>query len=210
MALGLALGAAWWGALDVMPALPAAALVVMADLLITGALHMDGLADSADGLLSHIPRDRRLEVMADPHVGTFGIAAVVSALMLRAAALASFASARPLLLAAVWCASRTSMAVTARCAPYARGRGLATPFLGGSFVPVALSGSLIAFGPASIDGPGAVAAVATAGIASVAVHALAHRRLGGFTGDTLGASCVVAETVALLVAAALTPGVVNP
>ncbi len=147
--------------------------------------------------------------MADPHVGTFGMAAVVTALMLRAAALASFASARPLLLAAVWCASRTSMAVTARYAPYARGRGLATPFLGRSFVLPALSGSLIAFGLAIIDGSGAVAAVAAVGIAGIAVHALAHRRLGGFTGDTLGASCVVAETVALLVAAAVVPSAVN-
>ena len=137
------------------------------------------------------------------------MAAVVTALMLRAAALASFASARPLLLAAVWCASRTSMAVTARYAPYARGRGLATPFLGRSFVLPALSGALITIGLATIDGPGAVAAVASVVVVSVAVHALAYRQLGGFTGDTLGASCVVAETIALLVATAVAPGVVN-
>lgn len=207
--VGLALGALWWGALDIFPVLPAAALVVAGDLLLTGALHLDGLADSSDGLLSHLPRHRRLEVMTDPHVGTFGIAAVVMALVLRATALASFATARPLLLAAVWCASRTSMAIAARVLPYARGHGLATPFLEGSFGFVALSGTLIALGLAVIDGAGSVAAVASVGVVSIGVHALAYRRLGGFTGDTLGASCVVAETVALLVAAAVVPGVMS-
>lgn len=208
--VGLALGALWWGALDVFPVLPAAALVVTGDLLVTGALHLDGLADSSDGLLSHLPRYRRLEVMADPHVGTFGIAAVVMALVLRTTTLASFATARPLLLAAVWCASRTSMAAAARVLPYARERGLVTPFLGGSFGFVALSGALIALGLAVIDGAGSVAAVASVGVVTIGIHALAYRRLGGFTGDTLGASGIVAETVALLVAAAVVPGVVLP
>ena len=75
-ALGLVLGALWWGAERVWPAAVAAAIVVAADLALTGLLHVDGLADSADGLLPHLDRARRLEVMATPDVGAFGVATV--------------------------------------------------------------------------------------------------------------------------------------
>ena len=91
-ALGLVLGAVWWGAERIWPAAVAAAIVVAADLALTGLLHVDGLADSADGLLPHLDRERRLEVMAAPDVGAFGVAAVVAVLLLRWAALALCAS----------------------------------------------------------------------------------------------------------------------
>lgn len=201
-ALGLVLGAVWWGAERIWPAAVAAAIVVAADLALTGLLHVDGLADSADGLLPHLDRARRLEVMAAPDVGAFGVAAVVAVLLLRWAALATTAPS-PLLLGGLWCASRTAMAVAARTVPYARPGGLASAFLGGRTLSTALIGTLLATGLA-FAGPGVAGIAAVAGVVAGAagVVAVARRRIGGFTGDVLGASGIVGETTGLLVAAA--------
>jgi len=165
-------------------------------------LHVDGLADSADGLLPHLDRARRLEVMAAPDVGAFGVAAVVAVLLLRWAALATTAPS-PLLLGGLWCASRTAMAVTARTVPYARPGGLASAFLGGRTLSTALIGAVLATGLA-FAGPGVAGIAAVAGVVAGAagVVALARRRIGGFTGDVLGASGMVGETAGLVVAAA--------
>jgi cobalamin synthase len=130
-ALGITLGALWWSTSRAWPPAVAGALVVAADLGLTGMLHVDGLVDAADGLLSHLPRERRLQVMAEPGVGAFGIAVAVTVLITRWAALTSIRPS-PLLLAALWCASRAVMAIIACTQPYARrpeGGGLATAFL---------------------------------------------------------------------------------
>ncbi|MDP8975728.1 MAG: adenosylcobinamide-GDP ribazoletransferase [Actinomycetota bacterium] len=202
LALGAALGWIWWGAAQLWPAPVAAALVVAADLGLTGLLHADGLVDSADGLLPPLPRGRRLEVMATPDVGAFGVATAVAVLLLRWAALAS-TTPDPLLLAALWCASRTAMVITAGVLPYVRSGGLAAPFVGGRWVVTGTAGALatLALGVwwRPLAGPAAVAA-AGAGAAVVAV--VARRRIGGFTGDVLGAGGMVAETLGLVVAAA--------
>lgn len=201
-ALGLALGGVWWGAARLWPAAVAAAVVVVADLAFTGLLHVDGLADTADGLLPHLERARRLEVMAAPDVGAFGVATVASVLLLRWAALAAMTPS-PLLLGGLWCASRTAMAVTVRTVPYVRPHGLASAFLGRRAGITALVGGMLATGLA-FAGPGVpgVVAVAVVVAGAAAVVAFAHRRLGGFTGDVLGASGMVGETTGLLVVAA--------
>lgn len=199
--LGLALGALWIGADRIWPAPVAAALVVVADLAATGMLHLDGLADSADGLLPHLPEERRLEVMASPEVGAFGAGAVAAVVLLRWAALGAMA-ASALLLAGLWCLSRTAMGVVALSRPYARPGGLATPFLGGRPLPLALAGGTAALALAGLGrGAAGVMAVTAAAAAAAGVAALAQRRVGGFTGDVLGAAGMVAETAGLLVAA---------
>jgi adenosylcobinamide-GDP ribazoletransferase len=206
-ALGLALGGAWWVAARVWPPAVAAAVVVVADLALTGMLHLDGLVDAADGLLPHLERERRLEVMADPRAGAFGVGAAVAVLLLRWTALAA-SRPRPLLVAGLWCASRTAMAVGAAAIPYARPGGLAATFVPadgrrGVVLAAAVTGGA---GAAVLAGAGrgavGVAAVVAAGAGALAVVALARRRLGGFTGDVLGAAGMVAETAGLLVAAA--------
>jgi adenosylcobinamide-GDP ribazoletransferase len=201
-AIGAAVGAGWWAADRVWSPLLAAALAVALDLVLTGLLHADGLADSADGLLPPLSRDRRLEVMAEPTIGAYGVVSIVVVLGLRTAALASMPP-DVWLVAAVWCASRTAMAVAARGLPYARIGGLATDLLGGPWAPVAAGGAglaaVLALGAA--DPVAAVAAVVAGLLAAAAVAWAAWRRLGGFTGDVLGAAGVVGETVALVVAA---------
>jgi adenosylcobinamide-GDP ribazoletransferase len=201
--IGGALGTVWWGAQEVWPAAVAAAVVVAADLALTGLLHVDGLVDAADGLLPQVPRERRLSIMAESTVGAYGVAVAASVLLLRVTALATM-DANVLLLAGVWCGSRTTMAVAARALPYARPEGgLATAFAGGDWRTVGLAGLVLAVSLGALAGgrqPEAAVAVGMA--AGAAVIAFGHRRLGGFTGDVLGAAGVVGETVALLVAAA--------
>src|SRR5438270_6425182 len=117
--IGAALGGVWWIAGELWPPLVAAAVVVAADLALTGLLHLDGLADSADALLPHLTRDQRLDVMAAPDVGAFGVGVAATALLLRWSALAVLRP-DPALLAGLWCGSRTLMATVVTTVPYGR------------------------------------------------------------------------------------------
>ena len=201
--LGLALGGVWWLADRAFPPTVGAALVVAADLGLTGMLHFDGVVDSADGLLPPLDRPRRLEVMSAPDAGAFGVGAAAVLLLLRWAALSAL---RPgvLLLAGLWCVSRTLIAVVARTQPYARSAGgLPDAFRGPFRWPLAVMGFVAALALAAgwrlLPG---MAATAGAALAGTGVVALARRRIGGYTGDVLGAGAFVAETAGLVVAAA--------
>jgi adenosylcobinamide-GDP ribazoletransferase len=170
--------------------------------VLTGALHLDGLADTADGVLPHVERERRLAIMSEPTAGAFGVTALVVVIGLRVALLSAI-EPDVALLAALWCAARTTMAVTTGVVRYARPGGLATAFLGRSPWPALVVGAVgsIALGVLAQDGQGVLAVLAV-GVAGAAVIAFAARRIGGFTGDVLGAAGVVGETAGLLVAAA--------
>jgi adenosylcobinamide-GDP ribazoletransferase len=200
--LGAVIGCVWWLADRLWPPMVTGGLVVVADLALTGMLHFDGLVDSADGLLPHLDTERRLAVMAEPGIGAFGVAVGVMALAMRAAA---FAVMRPslLLVAGLWCASRTLMAVTMTRVPYARSEGgLASAFLGVRVRPIAAEGVLSAVVLAALWRPFPGALAVLAGLAAgIGVVRLAQRRIGGFTGDVLGAAGMVCETVGLIVAA---------
>jgi adenosylcobinamide-GDP ribazoletransferase len=231
-AIGLAVGAVWWLATQAWPRPAAAAVVLVADVVFTGYLHLDGLADAADGLLPPLPRERRLEAMADPAVGAFGVVTVVVVLALRFGSLASTAAA-PLVVGALWCGSRTAMAVVPRLVNYARPGGIASAFLdqradapgrpvgGGpegdldgvtrprlgrrpatAAVPAIVGVVLVLVLAIAGKGGAGVAAVGAELAAFALVVALARRRIGGFTGDVLGAAGVVGETVGLLTLAA--------
>ncbi|MEO5679906.1 MAG: adenosylcobinamide-GDP ribazoletransferase [Acidimicrobiales bacterium] len=178
-----------------------ASLMVAADLALTGALHFDGLVDSADGLFAPVERARRLAIMAEPTVGAFGLAAGLVVLLLRIACFAQLAP-RPLLLIGLWCASRTVMACVAAALPYARGEGLASAFLDGmpEALIIGVPGALLAVVAAAGAGLRGPLAVAAGLVAALGVALLARRRLGGFTGDVLGACGMVCETVGLIVA----------
>ena len=178
--------------------------MLVADLTLTGMLHIDGLADSADGLLPHHNGTaRRLEVMAAPDVGAFGVAVVVVVLLLRFAALAS-QPVSVLLVAGLWCGSRTVMAVGARAFPYARAEGgLASAFTGGDWRPSRFCGLVAAVALGALaDGLRTGIAVGACIAAGLVVLFAARRRIGGYTGDVLGAAGIIGETVGLLVAAA--------
>jgi adenosylcobinamide-GDP ribazoletransferase len=201
--LGALLGLVWWAAAKAWTPGVAAAVVVLADLALTGMLHFDGLLDAADGLLPPMDRSRRLAVMASPETGAFAVAAAGAALLLRWAALAAI-KPTVLLLASLWCLSRTGMATAARFLPYARTEGgLASAFAGKARPAAIVMGLAASVALACAWRPlaGGVAVVCAV-LAGGAVLWLALRRIGGYTGDVLGALGVVAETAGLLVAAA--------
>lgn len=200
--VGGAVGLAWWGAGELWPPLLAAVVAVAFDAGLTGLLHLDGLADTADGLLPPVDRARRLAIMSTPDVGAFGLVVVALTLAVRIAALAAL-TPDPLLVVGLWAAARAAMALTMALVPYARRTGLASPFAGR---PTAAAGAGVAAGlvvaAVARGGASGAATAAAAVVAFGAVVALAVRRLGGYTGDVLGAAGVMAETAGLLVAAA--------
>jgi len=198
LVLGAVLGGAWSGVGAVAPPFVAAVLVLALDAGLTGMLHLDGLADSGDGLIAPMDRDRRLAVMRAPDVGAFGVVTVVVALLLQAAALAS-GPASVLLLAGLWSLSRGLLAAAAAVLPCARRGGMGALLadrrscVAGAFAGV-VPGAVVAFAV----GWRGVAAVLGALLGGVAVMTLARRRLGGYTGDVLGAVVVIAETAGLV------------
>lgn len=219
-AIGALLGLLWWGLAKAWPPGVVAAVVVAADLGLTGMLHVDGLVDSADGLLPpHLPLDRRLAIMKESTSGAFGIASAVGVLLLRWVGLAAIKPSI-VLLVGIWAGSRTIMAVVATSVPYARPEGgLASAFVetGSSNgspnrrsnrarrnrVVVALLGVVVAVGCCLAWRPiGGAVTVVVEVVAATLVVWFARRRIGGFTGDVLGAAGIVAETVALVVASA--------
>lgn len=226
--IGTVVGASHWVALQLTTPLLAAVVTVGVDLAVTGLLHLDGLADSADGVLPPLDRARRLAVMKDPAVGAFGVAVVVLVLAARIAAFAAIGpstngltnTAQGLLntilpVAAIWAVSRVVMAAVARHVPYARatsGGGLASAFTNpqangtlttpGStdlFLALSVAGATaLAAGGAGIRGAVAIVGCITGALAFVT---FARHRLGGFTGDVLGAAGIIGETAALMLLA---------
>ncbi|KPP94431.1 adenosylcobinamide-GDP ribazoletransferase [Erythrobacter sp. HL-111] len=170
----------------------AALLALAATLLATGAFHEDGLADLFDGL-GAATRERMMEVMRDSRLGTFGAAALGVALALKVAALAELPPA--LALAALPLAhgvSRLSAVLVIATSSYVRAAGLAKPVaqgIGRGALAAAIATGLGALGLFGlVAGGGAVlAAVAGCVVGHVAIRLLFERRLGGYTGDCLGA-----------------------
>lgn len=194
--VGLLVGGVWWAGTEVWNPAVGAALAIVADLALTGMLHHDGLGDAADGLLPHLDRERRLEVMRQPDVGAFGVAAIGGVLLLQYAALSTM-RADALLLVLLYATTRGLAAVVLATRPYARPGGLAEVFRGRSTLAVGMTGvALVAL--AILELGTAVGII----VAFAFVVALGERRLGGYTGDVLGAAIVVAQTVGILAAAA--------
>jgi cobalamin synthase len=211
---GLAAGVAVVGARWISP-LVGAVLAVAVLALLTRGLHLDGLADTADGLGPLRDRDRALQVMHRGDVGPFGVATLVLTLLLQVACAAALLSAEGGWLA-LWSAVlvarlamvRTGLPGVAVAAGSSLGRAVAGTVPRTWWVAVVVAGAgLVAGGALLVDGlSGAVALLAAAAaglLAAEGVHRRATARLGGTTGDVMGAMGEVAMTAHLLTAAAL-------
>lgn len=187
-----------------LPPMAAALLALAALVWLTGGLHEDGAADVADGFGGGRDRARKLEIMRDSRVGSYGVIAIVFSVAIRAAALAALSGpAGVAALAASGALSRGGMAAMAwRLAP-ARADGLAARQGRPGTPTVALSLILSAAIATAALGAAAPAALAAAGLATWAVAALARRQIGGLTGDVFGAAQQIAEAAVLLTLAAL-------
>jgi cobalamin 5'-phosphate synthase/cobalamin synthase len=205
-AVGAVAGLAAEGLDGRLPLIATGGLALAVALLLTGALHLDALADTADALGART-RDRALEIMRDSRIGTFGAAAiavdvVVKASLIGAAATGANAVA---LLAAAGAVSRAASPPLARLLPYARAEGGPGSVLSGRVSGVGAAGGAVvaaalAVGLAGADG---AAAVGLAAAVALAGGLLCRAWLGGVTGDTLGAVTEVAELGALALLVAL-------
>ena len=205
---GIGAAALYLNQLAGLPAVSGALLALAATALVTGALHEDGLADVADGFGGGATRARKLEIMRDSRIGSYGVLALIFSVALRVTALvalgpAVFAGA-VLIIAAVL--SRAVLPVLMRSLPMARDDGLAhvagrpgTLVVG---VSLTIGGGLALF----FLQPHLVTTVSVFGAAlfgALVVGGLAKRQIGGQTGDVLGAAQQVAETAVLLTAVAV-------
>lgn len=198
--LGYAIGSALG-----LPALICALLAIAAGVLVTGALHEDGLADFADGMGGGRERARKLEIMRDSATGSYGVLALILVVAIKTVAIAEIGAMGVLLaaLVALGAASRFAMLVALAITPPARADGLGkdagTP--GTWRIAVGLALTLLAAAPLGVAGIGAV--IGTLAAAAVPA-AIAWRQIGGQTGDVLGAVQQIGELGGWIVLLALT------
>jgi adenosylcobinamide-GDP ribazoletransferase len=177
---------------------------------LTGGLHLDGLADTADGFLSARPRQRVLEIMRDSRIGTMGVLALVLVLAFKTAGLSQLQGTlrpRALLLAPV--AGRCLQVLTIGLLPYAHPTGgLARVFVEARRpVPHCLWAAFCLVGTAlALFGSRGLGIALACGALLAIMAWRSRRRIGGFTGDTLGASSEIAEAVVIVCASLLSPG----
>ncbi len=197
--VGVVVGGLAAGLGEVVPMPVAAAVAVLAGVILTGAFHEDGLADTADAA-GGWTREQRLAILDDPRHGSYGVAALAGSLLLRTVAVASLAPAAAFAgLVAAHALARGAAVVVLGVVPAARREGL------GADYAAAVGPSRIAAGAAAALAIGAVATgwwvgplAVAAGVAAVVVAAWARRALGGVSGDVLGAVEQVAECLVLV------------
>lgn len=204
--IGFLSGLAWQLLGHTSSRLLGAALVVLVVVVITGAIHLDGLADAADGLLAHLERERRFGVMSSPEVGTFGIVAVVAALGLMTLAF-SVLEPNVVLLIGIFSLSRELAALIMEVMPYAKSEGIVSVFnqsSGGQVKAKLILGAEMIVSCAlivlSFGSEGLVMVVVMFVVQGV-IALRAKVLIGGYTGDVLGASIVATEILALVTGA---------
>lgn len=202
--VGLFLSALLWLLILVcaphLPQLVLAALLVIALVILTGGLHLDGLMDSCDGLFGGFTRDRKLEIMRDSRVGSFGVLGGVCALLLKFACFAGLnAHTLPVIFLLILPSARWTMVLLLHLFPGARADGLGATFRQ-TVTPrtVALAGAFaigIVLLSAQISG---LFVWCTMTFVALLLGTWITKTLGGLTGDTYGAIAEIAEIVGLL------------
>ena len=185
-----------------------AAFLVAAMVIITRALHLDGLMDICDGVFGGFSPERRLEIMKDSRVGAFGVAGGVVVLLLKYAAFVTLLTIPEpgkvwalLLFPAI---SRWTMVVLLGAFPYVRTHGLGSPFHGsGTKVPTAIAGISILSAAILLGGFAGLGLLIGAMVMAWIMGLGMAKSLGGLTGDAYGATNEIIEMIVIIVATAL-------
>lgn len=170
--------------------------IVIVWIALTGGLHLDGLADCGDGLLVTASRERRLEIMRDPRLGTFGGTALFMHLVIKTLAVASLSTPFALLLAPSL--ARWLMLFVARQPP-ARPGGLGADFAAGLTRSTLIVAAIIPLLLVAVGAPRSIWAAVLVSTMTFGIIRFARSRLGGVTGDVLGLTIELVEVVVLLV-----------
>jgi len=191
----------------------AAALALAVTMIVTGCLHEDGLADTADGFGGGRDRDRKLEIMRDSRIGTYGACALLISLLVRWSALAVLAQPPPVMLAliAAHAAARAPLPLFMRLVPPARADGLSadagrpSPERAVAAVVLGLIALVLALGLL-----GAILGVVLIALVGLLLARLSVRQIGGQTGDVIGTAEQVNEMLILAIASMLLTARVAP
>lgn len=209
--IGAAIGGAAVGLWHITPPLVTAALAITLGLFITGAFHEDGLGDVADAFGGGWTVERRLEILKDSRHGTYGVAAMCASIVVRIVTLGSLPGPATLFAAAVVAhtlgrVAAVGMAGTMRLATHS---GLGADYGRGTTPLRATVGALAGIGLATTALAGFASVwwigplLGATFVAAVATGALARRKIGGISGDVLGAAEQVAECLVLVTFSAL-------
>lgn len=177
-----------------------AVILAVALAAITGGMHLDGLSDTFDALMGGRNKEKRLEIMRDSHAGVMGVISIVCALLLKAALIFSLRfQDRPMVLMLVCVLSRWSMVEAMYFFPYARSEGKAKIFMNNITIRIFMLATVIALILAvliwQVKG---LSLLLISGFTAWLFSKLISRKIGGITGDTLGASCELNELTVLL------------
>jgi adenosylcobinamide-GDP ribazoletransferase len=196
--IGLAAAAILWCLRMVLPEALAAVLAAALWIAFSGGLHLDGLADCCDGLLNASAPERRLEIMKDPRVGTFGAIGLIIAFSLRAVSLYYLGAAAWLALPLAGALSRWTLLLAVQ-QPLARPAGMGADFAAGYSKKQMLPASLVVLALTVLNGWRGLSALTAVLLTTLAVIRLARVRIGGITGDVFGALIESSELAVLLV-----------
>ncbi len=185
------------------PTLLRAALLLATWVILTGALHLDGLADSADAWIGGLgDRTRTLAIMKDPYCGPAAVVTLIIVLLIKFTALQSLAHSDWLLLIVIPVLARTSMPLLFLTTPYVRPGGLGTKLATHlPRVPAYIVIVVTCIAAVRATGPNGLWLLLTLGATFVLMRGMMMHRLGGTTGDTAGAMIELIETAMLVTAA---------
>ena len=196
--IGLLLFLANWGLGEVFSPVVTAAFTLLVWILISGAMHLDGLADSCDGLAGNTA-EKRLEIMKDSHTGAFGVVGISLLLLVKFAAIVSLSGWEweALVLAPVFGTWAMVLAITVF--PYARKNGVGQAFKQGATIFKLLIATIITLAAAALlAGWWGVVIMAITCLVTIMIGFFFKPRLGGLTGDTYGAIKEVNEAMVLI------------
>lgn len=188
-----------------LPSMVSAALTVAVMALLTGALHQDGIADTADGIYGGKEPSKRLDIMRDSRIGTFGVLALILDIILKIALIAAVpARFKTGALIAMAVSGRWSIVLALYVSKYARAEGKAKAFFEATSTRIFCIASGIAVVTAFAGGFKGLAALLAAGVVSYGARSYMEKKINGMTGDTLGAVNEIAEIAALATIIAMT------